>query len=150
MLYCHLSVLTQYKQSKLTPEELAMRKEIIDQYSSEYALIKDLAVAGYRSPGGSTFTQEGIHSTGIGAFGDQGSFNAARPKPGQFAFGGGGPGFGAGMGGSGGGDGPHQEEITDEQRSIMVSIKANDQRFVSIRQLVIRPYSQILCNDRIK
>lgn len=120
------------KKSKYSPEELNIRKEIVDQYASEYALIKELAAQNFRSPGGSpSFREEGANAAGLGTF-ENGAFFSAKPKPGQFAYGGGGGGGGAGGGGAGGGggDGPQaQEEITDEHRQVMVQIKDNDQGF---------------------
>uniref|UniRef100_K3WTN0 t-SNARE coiled-coil homology domain-containing protein n=1 Tax=Globisporangium ultimum (strain ATCC 200006 / CBS 805.95 / DAOM BR144) TaxID=431595 RepID=K3WTN0_GLOUD len=115
------------KKSKFPPAELQIRKEVVEQYSSEFAFIKELATAGYRAPGASrsSFDRTGVAST-VGNFEGSAFFTGGRGHGGR----GGGYGGGGGGGGSGeGGDGPSQEEVTNEQREVMVQIKHNDQRF---------------------
>ncbi len=119
---------------------MTIRKEIIEQYTSEYIIVKELAVAGFRSPGESSFQARG-NSAGIGKF-ENGAFFGTKSKPGEFSYGGtgagnggggnGGGGYGGGNngGGRGGGD-ESQEVITDDHHSAMMEIKENDQRFVS-------------------
>ncbi|KAF1328605.1 hypothetical protein FI667_g6689, partial [Globisporangium splendens] len=112
------------KKSKFPPAELQIRKEIVEQYSSEFAFIKELATAGYRAPGAgrSSFDRTEVAST-------VGNFEGSAFFTGGHGHGGGGGGYVGGGGSGEGGDGPGQEEVTDEQREVMVQIKHNDQRF---------------------
>lgn len=115
-------------QTKFTPAELQIRKEILEQYASEFEFVKELATAGYRAPGTggrSSFDRTGVAST-VGAFEGSGFFAAGGGRGHGRGGGGGGDG---GAGGGDGGDRPGQEEITDDQREVMVQIKNNDQRF---------------------
>ncbi|OWZ09496.1 hypothetical protein PHMEG_00017791 [Phytophthora megakarya] len=114
------------KKSKFPPEELAMRKEIVTQYSVEYERIKELAAANYRSPAGRpTFDIGGIAAP-IGSF-ENGAFTARKSGIAT----GGSPVFGGlGAGGGAGGDGQIEREVvTDDQRAILADIQRNDQRF---------------------
>ncbi|KAG6572665.1 Target SNARE coiled-coil domain [Phytophthora cinnamomi] len=120
------------RKSKFSPEELAMRKEIVTQYWAEYERIKELAAANYRSPAGRTTFDTGGVAAPIGSF-ENGAFTA-RTKPagalGGPVFGGLGGGLGGGAGGGGGGDGPIEREVvTDDQRAMLADIQRNDQRF---------------------
>ncbi|KAF4136126.1 hypothetical protein GN958_ATG14684 [Phytophthora infestans] len=119
------------KKSKFSPEELAMRKEIVTQYWAEYERIKELAAANYRSPAGRPAFDTGGVAAPIGSF-ENGAFTA-RTRPGGPVFGGLGGAGGAGGGGGGGGDGPIEREVvTDDQRAILADIQRNDQRFDNI------------------
>lgn len=124
-------------QTKFTPAELQIRKEILEQYTSEFEFVKELATAGYRAPGTggrSSFDRTGVAST-VGAFEGSGFFAAGGGRGDRGRGGGGGGGYGGGGDGEGD-DRPGQEEITNDQREVMVQIKDNDQRFdVMIEQI---------------
>lgn len=97
-------------QSKFSPEELAMRKEIVTQYWAEYERIKELAAVNYRSPAGRTTFDTGGVAAPIGSF-ENGAFTArARPVAGGGAFGG--PVFG----------GWAVESVVEEEAAAMVRL----------------------------
>lgn len=114
-----------------------MRKDIVEQYTTEFASIKEMAAAGYRAPGArSSFDRSAVGSS-MGAF-ENGAFFTARPGGvgGGSGFGGGagglggGAGGGAGGGGGGSGESGETEAVTDEHRTMLMEIRQNDQRFV--------------------
>lgn len=110
------------KKSKFSPEELQMRKEIIEQYASELAIVKDLASAGFRSPTSSSFKSEFALSSGFGVVSSDEFLSGNNGKSS------GGP-FGADSALGEDGEPLPQEEITHEHRITMQQIEANDQRF---------------------
>lgn len=116
------------RKSKFSPEELAIRKEIVTQYWAEFERIKELAAANYRPPVGRTAFDTGGIAAPIGSF-ENGAFTA-RTRPDLAS---GGPVFN-GQGGSreGGGESIGKEEITDDQRAMLSDIQRNDQRFDNI------------------
>lgn len=123
-------------QSKFPPEELQIRKEIVEQYLSEYALVKEMATAGYRSPVGPSASFERAAKSGVGTFEDGAFFTGGGGRPAGGGYGGIGGGGGGGGGGGFGGGGDageeeiRQEEITSDQQAMVSQIKNNDQRFV--------------------
>ncbi|KDO24268.1 hypothetical protein SPRG_09904 [Saprolegnia parasitica CBS 223.65] len=116
---------TKKKKSKFSPEELAIRKDFVDQYTSELAFIKEQASSAYvkaspglRAPGGglgfdraalfgipsATTTTEFAGFADRTASGSAGVHNA-----------------------SGGGPSYQEEEVTSEHRDIMLQIEQKDQ-----------------------
>lgn len=117
-----------------------MRREIVEQYTSEFASIQEMAAAGFRAPGArSSFDRSAVGSS-MGTF-ENGAFFTGRPGGvgGSGVGGGVGGGIGGGgIGGSGGGGGGsggggeqgETEAVTDDHRTMLMEIRQNDQRFV--------------------
>ena len=102
-----------------------MRKEYIEQYTSELVIIRDMAAQTYARSNAMAagYGEDGVPSA-LGTF-ENGAFFAKHQTAADYVL-------------SGGGDGKEvtgvtrlAEEVTDDQQSTLQQIKNNDQRFVS-------------------
>ncbi|OQR93910.1 hypothetical protein ACHHYP_02102 [Achlya hypogyna] len=112
------------KKSKFSPEELAIRKDFLDQYTAELAFIKEQASNAYVK------TNPSLRSPGAGLGFDRAALFGIPTATTATEF----AGFAdrTGSGGvhnaSGGGPSYQEEEVTSEHRDIMLQIEQKDQQ----------------------
>ncbi|RHY11790.1 hypothetical protein DYB28_013553 [Aphanomyces astaci] len=123
------------KKSKLTKEELQIRKDFVDQYTSELEFVKEQASNAYLKASPAGRSPQGGAAHGFDRTALFGTSTAVSPSAGQSTFAAGFNGngktngwTGGSGGGSGGGGGDvHQEETTTEHRDVMLQIEQKDQ-----------------------
>ncbi|RHY96030.1 hypothetical protein DYB37_001651 [Aphanomyces astaci] len=122
------------KKSKLTKEELQIRKDFVDQYTSELEFVKEQASNAYLKASPAGRSPQGGAAHGFDRAALFGTSTAVSPSAGQSTFAAGFNGNGktnGWTGGSGGGGGDvHQEETTTEHRDVMLQIEQKDQHLL--------------------
>ncbi|RQM24242.1 hypothetical protein B5M09_001778 [Aphanomyces astaci] len=126
------------KKSKLTKEELQIRKDFVDQYTSELEFVKEQASNAYLKASPAGRSPQGGAAHGFDRAALFGTSTAVSPSAGQSTFAAGFNGngktngwtVGSGGGSGGGGGDVHQEEITTEHRDVMLQIEQKDQHLL--------------------